>query len=241
MFFRYLPKNRTMSDPTLTSFLEKNHFAQGDKPLKFIRKTEHGPLELLFQPLKRTKYAGEIRYREFVGCRVTFTMRLNVPSRFIVTDRDIAQNRFVVYLDKRKGRINLEGLRDDLLARVAEKEWSEHILYQEEVQEALGILFSTERQIRRQQSLTLDPMGLTYAYRMKSVDLEALDELIPAYLLVSEKVKQAGEPKVKLSATPLENLFVKHPYASAILILVGLMLLLAVPFIIIGLIFFIGK
>jgi hypothetical protein len=109
------------------------------------------------------------------------------------------------------------------------------------VQDAFTTLFHTEDKIRRQQSLSLDPLQLTYAYRMKSVDLEALDTFIPTFLLVAKKVKQAGEPPEKLSLTSTENYLVKHPYRVAFLIIVGLMFLLLVPFILIGLFIFMSK
>ncbi|MPR33933.1 hypothetical protein [Salmonirosea aquatica] len=229
-----------MTNPNLTAFLEKNHFVQGDKRLKYIRETELGPLELWFQPLKRTKYAGEIRYQEFVGCRVTLAMKLNVPTRFMVGDSNAISNWLANYVNKKRGRelIKLKDPRSLLSAWVASKAWSENILQDVEVQEALTTLFHTDDKIRRQQSLSLDPLQLTYAYRMKTVDLEALEALIPPYLLVAEKVKQAEEPQEKLSLTSTENYVLKHPYRIAIMILLGLMLLLVVPFIIIGLFVF---
>lgn len=230
-----------MSDPSLNSFLEKHNFGQGDKPLRFLLETAHGPLELLFQPLKRTKYAGEIRYREFVGCRVTLTVGLHVPSRFIVTDKEITKNPMVAFMHKRRKFNPLDCLGHNLIAQVASKEWSESILCQEEVKKVLPTLFHTESKIRRQQSLILDPLNLTYAYRMKRVDLEILDGLIPAFLLVCDKVKQAEEPKEKLSLTSTENFFIEHPYLVAVLILVGVMALFLVPFILIGWILFMSK
>jgi hypothetical protein len=232
-----------MSAPTLTKFVERNHFVQGDKRLKFIRETELGPMELWFQPLKRTKYAGEVHYREFVGCRVTLSMKLDVPSRFMVGDSNAIDNRLANFVNKKRGRelIKLETPGNYLSAWVASKAWSESILHDAEVQDAFTTLFHTEDKIRRQQSLSLDPLQLTYAYRMKSVDLEALDTFIPTFLLVAKKVKQAGEPPEKLSLTSTENYLVKHPYRVAFLIIVGLMFLLLVPFILIGLFIFMSK
>ncbi|MFB9291956.1 hypothetical protein [Persicitalea jodogahamensis] len=229
-----------MSNPNLTSFLEKNHFVQGDKRLKFVRETELGPLELWFQPLKRTKYAGEIRYTEFVGCRVTLSMKLNVPSRFMVGDSNAIDNRLANFVNKKRGRelIKLKDPGNHLSAWVASRTWSENILDDTEVKDALAALFHTNEKSRRQQSLTLDPLQLTYSYRMGQVDLEALDALIPPYLVVAKKVKEAREPEEKLSLTSTENYVLKHPYRVAIFVILGLMLLLVVPFIIIGLFMF---
>ncbi len=209
--------------------------------MKFIRETELGPLELWFQPLKRTKYAGEIRYTEFVGCRVTLSVPLKVPSRFTVGDSKAIDNRLANFVNRKRKKFELLKLNDSrnlLSAWVASRTWSERILKDQEVQDALVKLFHDNDKIRRQQSLALDPLNLTYGYRMNQVDLEALDALIPPFLQVARKVKQAEEPPEKLSLTATESYMMKHPYRVAIFVILGLMLLLVVPFLLIGLFMF---
>ncbi len=159
----------------------------------------------------------------------------------MVGDSDAISSWLGDFVNTKRGREKLEGLGHHLAAWVASRAWSEKILRDTEVQEALPRLFHADSQIRRQQSLSLDPLQLTYAYRMKSVDLEALDALIPPFLVVAGKLKQAQEPTEKLSLSSTENYLLKHPYRVAFLILFGLMFLLLVPFILIGLFMLVSR
>ncbi len=219
-----------MNNQEFYEILKLNDFFPDKKPLHFFRDTEHGRIKLVFQPLKRTKYAGEIRYRESVGCRFFLSLELNIPSRLIVTDAKIARGKFIAYLHKRRGNKLIEMSNSNLVAWAPSYEWSSKIVHSTEARLAFNVLFHQDEKTRRQQSLSLDPLNLTYSYRVKAIDPQMVMEIVPQFLEVAKVIKSAGEPPEKLKVSAIEKFLLEHPYLAVISFFIGALVILLVPF-----------
>ena len=218
-----------MNEQDPIELLAQNGFRQLGVSRRFKRDTQLGELTLLFQPLRKTKYVGEIRYRKSAGCRVTLSLMLYIPSRFTITDIEIGNYRFISYLHKKRKNKKIGLSHSKLIAWAPAKEWTENILNSDSVTSSLPYLFSEEINKRKQQSLILDPINLSYAYRMQEIDLNEILDLVPYFLRIGSAIKQGGVPPQLFTLSKLEKFMSNHPYLLAVLIMFGLMILLLLP------------
>lgn len=189
-------------------------------------------------PQRRTKYAGEVRYRTTLGYRLRAELETRVRTQLFLVPEGFANNFLVRWLYKWRKQAAVTAVPDALRGFVAvtiDPTWTERFFFESEAMAAVGRLLREDATPSMAGSVHLMPtsaMGkLCYASPILPVDRitpERTRSVLEAMERIAAGAERIPAPQVVREVGAFGRFSERHPWAVAVGLLLGCMGILAV-------------
>ena len=179
-------------------------------------------------PRKITRYAGEVRYREYVAHQFILTLGVSCATRFVAAN-SAAANSFSRRLNRWYGLTRIQ-LSEPGMAYLEiwaiEPDWVRSWLAEPTVLRNLAALLPSDKKLR---SVSLLPMGeVSFLCKTGIVDVKRSDLAgwMNALFVLADAADAVPPPQQRIQPGRLEVAMRERPWLSAIVVLLGLMAVL---------------
>ncbi|MEZ5545887.1 MAG: hypothetical protein R3F10_11990 [Lysobacteraceae bacterium] len=193
--------------------------------------------EVSTAPQRRTRYSGEVRYRETLGYRLRLQMRTTIRTQLYFVREGFARNRVIQWVYRLRRQRTVWPLPEALRGFAAvtiDGAWTQRFLAEDEVLSEVSRLLTEGATTAMAGSVYFAPTSKSGQlwYASPVVTLETLDgdrvkEVLDALERIAATVEQLPAPQVVYEASAFGRFGERYPWAVAIMVIGGGMALLA--------------